>query len=157
MKFYQDSSLRRKIRDYFMFLSILAAIFSLVELRGDYILAPPYAVSAYIIVFQRNTKYSSRKSLAITYILVIISSDVLHVIFSDSLPGMILDVLVVSGFITFTNYSHPPAIALTIFSYLVASPLDFTFSSVLSLLSLLISSILMENGFFKTHDKIDAN
>ena len=149
MELHENSSLRTKIRDYFLFLSILGAIFSLVELRGDYILAPPYAVSAYIIVFQRNTKYSSRKSLAVTYVLVIVSSDVLHVIFSGTLPGMILDVLVVSGFITFTNYSHPPAIALTIFSYLVASPLDFTVSSVLSLMALFTSSIVLEKYIFR--------
>ncbi len=144
MELFKNSSLQMKIRDYFLFLAILGVIFSLVELRGDYILAPPYAVSAYIIVFQRNTKYSSRSALAVTYFLVIVSSDFLHVILGNNLLGMILDVLVVSGFITFTNYSHPPAIALTIFSYLIASPLDFTISSVLSLIALISSSILLE-------------
>ncbi len=133
-----------KIRDYIVFLALLGAIFSLITIRGNYILAPPYAVSAYLVVFQRNTKYSSRQSLAATYTLVILSSDTLHFILGESIIGMVLNVVIVSAFVTFTNFTHPPAIALTIFSFIAGNPLDFTISSVLSLVALLTVSLLIE-------------
>ena len=57
---------------------------------------------------------------------------------------MILNVLIVSAFVTFTDLTHPPAIALTIFSYIAGDPLDFTISSGLSLLALFAASLIIE-------------
>ena len=141
---FGDNLKLEKVKDYLVFLMILAAIFSLTAIRGDYILAPPYAVSAYLVVFQKKTKYSSRESLFATYGVVILSSDAFHFLLGQSLFGMILNVLIVSAFVTFTNLTHPPAIALTIFSYLAGDPLDFTISSGLSLLALLAASLIIE-------------
>ena len=141
---FRDNLRPEEVKNYIIFLLILAVIFSLTSIRGDYILAPPYDVSAYIVVFQRNTKYSNRKSLIATYTIVILSSDALHFLLGESLVGMILNVLIVSAFVTFTNLTHPPAIALTIFSYLAGVPLDFTISSGLSLLALLSASVIIE-------------
>lgn len=134
----------KRVRDYFVFLGILGVIFSLITISGNYLLAPPYAVSAYLIVFQRNTKFSSMRSIGATYALVILSSDILHFFLGVSLAGMIISVVIVSAFVTFTNLTHPPAIALTIFSYIAGNPLDFTISSVLSLGVLLTASLIME-------------
>jgi len=133
-----------KLKDYIIFLTILTVILSLIAIRGDYILAPPYAVSAYLVVFQRNTKYASRKSLLATYLLVIITSDIIHIVLGTGLDGLILNVIIISAFITFTEFSHPPAIALAIFSYIVADPLDFTISSILALAALLTGSLIIE-------------
>jgi hypothetical protein len=133
-----------KLKDYIIFLTILTVILSLIAIRGDYILAPPYAVSAYLVVFQRNTKYASRKSLLATYLLVIITSDIIHIVLGTGLDGLILNVIIISAFITFTEFSHPPAIALAIFSYIVADPLDFTISSILALAALLAGSLIIE-------------
>ena len=140
----RDNLIPEKVKNYLIFLLILSVIFSLIAIRGDYILAPPYAVSAYLVAFQRNNKYSSRESLIATYALVIISSDALHFLFGGSLVGMIFNVLIVSAFVTFTNLTHPPAIALTIFSYIAGDPLNFTISSGLSLLALLAASLIIE-------------
>ncbi|MFG1414589.1 MAG: hypothetical protein AAE986_00300 [Thermoplasmataceae archaeon] len=134
----------RKIKDYGTYLIIFAVIVSLITIRGNYILAPPYAVSAYLVVFQRNTKYASRKSLMSTYLLVIISSDIIHLALGAALDGLILNVIIISAFITFSEFSHPPAIALAIFSYIAADPLDFTISSLLALAALLASSLILE-------------
>jgi hypothetical protein len=133
-----------KLKDYIIFLTILTVILSLIAIRGEYILAPPYAVSAYLVVFQRNTKYASRKSLLATYLLVIITSDIIHIVLGTGLDGLILNVIIISAFITFTEFSHPPAIALAIFSYIVADPLDFTISSILALAALLAGSLIIE-------------
>lgn len=141
---FWDAITMGKVRDYIVFLAILGVIFSLMTIRGNYILAPPYAVSAYLIVFQRNTRYSSRQSLIATYTLVILSSDILHFLLGESLAGMVINVVIVSAFVTFTNLTHPPAIALTIFSYIAGNPLDFTISSVLSLGALVAASLIID-------------
>ncbi|MCL4451421.1 MAG: HPP family protein [Candidatus Thermoplasmatota archaeon] len=139
-----DAPLSDKIKDYVIYLIIFAVIVSLITIRGNYILAPPYAVSAYLVVFQRNTKYSSRKSLMSTYLLVIITSDIIHLALGAALDGLILNVIIISAFITFTELSHPPAIALAIFSYIAGDPLDFTISSFLALAALLASSLILD-------------
>ena len=141
---FQNIPQRDNIRDYLIFLSILSVIFSLIAIRGDFILAPPYAVSAYLLVFQKDSGYSKRKCLIATYLVVIASSDLLHLLLLGGLAGIIIDVIVVSAFTTFTDLTHPPAIALAIFSYIIGSPLDFTISSLLSLGALLAGSILIE-------------
>ena len=107
-------------------------------------MATQYAVSAYLIIFERNTKFSSRWSLATTYALVILSSDILHFFLGGSLAGMVINVVIGFAFVTFTNLAHPPAIALTIFSYIAGNPLDFTISSVPSLGALLAASLITE-------------
>jgi hypothetical protein len=139
-----DAPLSDKIKDYVIYLIIFAVIVSLITIRGNYILAPPYAVSAYLVVFQRNTKYSSRKSLMSTYLLVIITSDIIHLALGAAFDGLILNVIIISAFITFTDLSHPPAIALAIFSYISGDPLDFTISSLLALAALLASSFILD-------------
>jgi len=133
-----------RMREYAIYLIIIGVIFSLISIRGNFILAPPYAVSAYIVVFQRNTKYSSRKCLIATYLIVILSSDVIHLVLGAGLDGMLVNVIIISAFITFTDLSHPPAIALAIFSYIVTDPFDFTISSLLSLATLVTSSYIIE-------------
>ncbi len=141
---FRNTLRSEKVKNYVVFLLIFAVIFLLVAIKGNYILAPPYAVSAYLVVFQRNTKYSSRESLIATYALVILSSDAFHFLLGESIFGMIINVLIVSAFVTFTDLTHPPAIALTIFSYIAADPLGFTISTVLSLLALLAASFILE-------------
>ncbi len=138
----KHSLMPTKIGNYIIFLIVLGGVFSLISIKGDYILAPPYAVSAYLIVFEHGTKYASRKSLAVTYLLVILLTDLVHVLNGTHLIGMLLSVIGISAFITFTDFSHPPAIALVIFSFLSSSILDFTISSLLSLVVLIVTSYL---------------
>lgn len=142
-----------KVRDYILYLIILAVILLFTTIRGDYILAPPYAVSAYIVVFQRNTKYASRRSIAVSYLLIIISSDIMHLVLGAGFFGLILNVLIISAFITFTKFTHPPAIALAIFSYIAGDPLDFTISTLLALAVLLTSSLLIDKFAAKRENK----
>ncbi len=141
---FPDQVALAKVMDYGVFLAIVAVIFSLLAFRGNYILAPPYAVSAYIMVFQRKAKNASRINIFITYAVVILSSDLLHLLVGSNLGSMLANVVIVSAFITFTKFTHPPAIALTIFSYIAGDPLDFTISSVLALIALMSASFIME-------------
>ena len=139
-----ENTNRRKILNYMVFLVIIGVIFAFTFFRGEYILAPPYAVSAYLIVFERKTVYSKKKSIIATYLLVILLSDLSQIIIGTGIAEMILNVVIISAFITFTKMSHPPAIALAIFSFIVSDPVEFTISSLFSLAVLLASSYIIE-------------
>ncbi|MGI0067415.1 MAG: hypothetical protein ACREB9_03210 [Thermoplasmata archaeon] len=47
--------------------------------------------------------------------------------------ALVLNVLVVSLFVTFTPFSHPPALALTIFSFIAHDTTTFTETSLIVL------------------------
>jgi hypothetical protein len=136
-------SSKSKVVKYFIFLAITSIVLILISFRSDFLLAPPYAVSAYLIVFSQKSHRYNGKSVVAAYLLVIAGSDLAHIIAGANVAGMLLNVIIVSAFITFTNLSHPPAIALSIFSYITNSPLDFTISSLLALMALVISTILL--------------
>jgi CBS-domain-containing membrane protein len=119
---------------YTLFLGLFFIIIIVTAEPGVFLLAPPYAVSAYLVIFERNTRYARPQSIASSYLLVIGSSELFHLTIGISLAALLLNVVVVSAFITFTKYSHPPAIALTIFSYIVHSPISFATTSLLVLL-----------------------
>lgn len=133
-----------KVRNYSFFLIMMGAILSLTTIKGTYLLAPPFAVSAYLIVFQNGGRYAKKGSIAATYMLVVSLSGILQLLFGDVLIGMIAEMILITAFITFTNFSHPPAIALTIFSYISANLVDFAFSSFLVLAILLLGAHLIE-------------
>ncbi|MEM0135117.1 MAG: HPP family protein [Thermoplasmatales archaeon] len=148
-----DESVSR-LRDYFFYLVIFMAIISIISVRRSYVLAPPYAVSAYLIVFQRKTRYSKRWSIAFSYLFVILSSYAIHILLAQSLAGMLVNVVLISAFITFSGFAHPPAIALTIFSYIEGSITDFAISTLLALAILISSSLLID---FLRHLVITVN
>lgn len=137
-------SYKSRIINYLVFLAITSFVLFLISFGKDFLLAPPYAVSAYLLVFRQESHYHNAKSVFATYLLVITGSDLTHFIAGANVIGMLSNVVIVSAFITFTNLSHPPAIALSIFSYITNNPLDFTISSLLALLALVISTILIE-------------
>jgi hypothetical protein len=49
-----------------------------------------------------------------------------------------MNVVLVSGFVSFTRFRHPPAIALTIFSYIVHETISFFLASLLVLSTIAI-------------------
>ena len=129
---------------YMLFLGIFFSIIIITAEPGVFLLAPPYAVSAYLVIFERNTKYARPQCIASSYLLVIGSSELIHVVIGISLSALLLNVVVVSAFITFTKYSHPPALALTIFSYIVHSPISFAITSLIVLLVIIGEYYLIE-------------
>ncbi|MGC8495432.1 MAG: hypothetical protein ACP5SH_27290, partial [Syntrophobacteraceae bacterium] len=48
--------------------------------------------------------------------------------------------VLISAFITFTDFTHPPALALTVFSYLTHDQLAFMEASLLALTVIVASS-----------------
>ena len=129
-----------RLRRFTLYLTILAAILLMSSILRQFILAPPYAVSAYLLTFERDTKFSRRDGFAASYLFAVASSEALHVILGPSELAMSLNVILVSIFVALTKYSHPPAIALTIFSYLVYRDLPFVETSLAVMLLVLAGS-----------------
>ncbi|WP_188595787.1 HPP family protein [Thermocladium modestius] len=121
---------------FLYFAEYMAAVSAILAMSANnkvFLLAPPYAVSAYLVLFERNTKFSKPSGLAVSYGFAIASSEALHALLGPSIASMTINVFAVSAFIMLTEYSHPPAIALTIFSYLRFSDVLFVTSSLAAL------------------------
>jgi hypothetical protein len=133
-----------KLVRFGLFVAVFLAIVGVILGSKSLLIAPPFAVSAYTVVFQHSAKYSETRSIAASYVLVIASSVLLEEAFGAVLIALVVNVLLISLFITFTRFSHPPAIALTIFSYLIHDPVLFAFTSSIVLAIVVAASILFE-------------
>ena len=129
---------------FLLFLAIFLAIVGVIVGSGTLLIAPPYAVTAYLLVFNRESRYSRPSSIAASYLVVIASSEAFEYVLGISVAALVLNVVVVSMFIAFTRYSHPPALALTIFSYLVHDSVAFVLSSLVVLLIVTVASVAIE-------------
>lgn len=122
-----------RILKYLEFVVLVSVIIAITSYKGLFLLAPPYAVSAYLATFEPSGKHSKRLCIIFSYFVVIVSTEFFHILIGISIISLILNVLVVSFFITFSRYSHPPAIALTIFSYIVHNSEIFVITSLIAL------------------------
>ncbi|PSN93183.1 hypothetical protein B9Q06_12610 [Candidatus Marsarchaeota G2 archaeon ECH_B_2] len=122
-----------RVGDFIVFVCCALIILFVTFHRGVFLLAPPYDVTAYLVVFERQSKFSKPTSAVFSYIIVIVTSVTLHLLLGDGIISLTLNVLMVAAFISFTRFSHPPALALTIFSYLTNDTLGFSLTSLLVL------------------------
>ncbi|MGC8608542.1 MAG: hypothetical protein ACP5UV_01580 [Thermoplasmata archaeon] len=111
--------------------------------KNFFVLAPPYAVTAYLVTMDPKGKYSRAENIALSYIIVIITTEILHFLLGFSYIPLIINVLIVSIFISYSKYSHPPAIALTIFSYIIHGTVPFVIASVSVLAMIIIFRLLL--------------
>ncbi len=116
-----------------LFFALFLAIVGVILLSKTLLIAPPYAVTAYLVVFNRGSRYAEPRSIVASYLVVIATSEAFEYALGITELAVILNVTVVSLFIAFTPYSHPPALALTIFSYLVHDSLSFIAASLVVL------------------------
>ena len=129
-----ESPLRRTIARFAVFFALFLAIVGvIVGSKNLFLIAPPYAVTAYLVVFNRDTRYARPASIVASYLVVIASSELFEFAFGVTVAALLLNVTVVSLFITFTPLSHPPALALTIFSYIVHDSAAFVLASLVVL------------------------
>jgi CBS-domain-containing membrane protein len=127
-----------------LFLVVFTIMMTVIAVQKNFLLAPPYAVSAYLLIFERESRFSRPENIAVSYVFVIISSEVIHLILGIDITALMLNMLIVSAFISFTKYSHPPALALTIFSYIVHNSTDFIYTSLIVLAIIVVSDLLIE-------------
>lgn len=119
--------------DFIAFVCVSLIILFVTFHRGVFLLAPPYDVTAYLVVFEKESKFSKPTSVVFSYVMVIVTSTILHFLLGVGIISLTLNVLIVAAFIAFTRFTHPPALALTIFSYLTNDTLGFSLTSLLVL------------------------
>ena len=127
---------RGRLIEFTVFLAIFSAISGVMLGFKSLLLAPPYAVTVYLVVFHRGSSYARVRSIVAAYLFVIVTTEGFELTLGTTALSLVLNVIVVAAFITFTPYTHPPALALTIFSYIVGNvhdPVGFVLSSVLVL------------------------
>jgi CBS-domain-containing membrane protein len=125
---------RRTAVRFSIFFAVFLAIVGVIVVSKTLLIAPPYAVSAYLMVFNRGRKYAQPPSIIASYLVVIASSVAFEYVLGVTLVALVLNVAVVSLFISFSPFTHPPALALTIFSYIVRDSPAFVLTSVVVLL-----------------------
>jgi len=133
----------RKTLLYLIYLASFLAVLALTERGTDFVIAPPYAVSLYLVIFDTKSKYSAYSSLAFSYLLVIATTVLIHFFIGDTIYSMAVNVLIVSLAMTALDMIHPPSIALTIFSYLLKNIDAVAIYSVVVLLILLLLRYLL--------------
>lgn len=138
------SEKKQKAIDFIFYTASVLIIIWISSYKSFFLLAPPYAVTAYLIIFEHGGKFSKKKSVVLSYLFAIFSSELIHVTLGISPVFMALNVIAVSGFIAFTGNNHPPAIALTIFSYIVHNTIFFAITSILVLLVIIILAYSMD-------------
>jgi hypothetical protein len=139
----ESNSLHGALVRFGLFFAIFLAIVGVIVGSRNLLIAPPYAVTAYLMVFNRGSKYAQPKSIAAAYGVVIASSAAFEFFLGVTVVSLVLNVAVVSLFITLTPFSHPPALALTIFSYLVHDSPVFILTSLVVLLIVVVADIVL--------------
>ncbi len=109
----------------FAIISMISYVFKII------LLAPPFAVSAYLITVENRGRFSHPNSLIISYLLVITLTTIFHMLMGTQYLSIYLNVSLVAIFITYSRFRHPPAIALTIFSYIAHNDVLFVESSLM--------------------------
>lgn len=132
----------------FELLAFLACVSLLILITSDFslLLAPPYAVTLYLIIYDSGGKYSSQTAIAISYLFVLATTEILHIFLGVSEFSLILNVIVVGLFISLSRHTHPPALALTIFSYIVHATFLFIVTSLLALALILVMSYIVKGA-----------
>lgn len=137
----KDFNRSRNLSFLFLILVFALILYFTNFTRGLY-LAPPFAVSTYLAVYERNTRFSGSVSIISSYIFVLFVTFTVRIFISDIEIGLIVSTIIAMAFISFTRFEHPPMIALTIFSFLVPDFQAFAESTLIALV-LIISGRLL--------------
>lgn len=133
--------------DFVIFACCMLVILFVATYRKVFLLAPPYDVTAYLVLFEKHSKFSIPTSVALSYLVVVLSTTVLHFVLGDTAVSLALNIIVVAAFISYTKFSHPPAIALTVFSYLTDDIVGFVVTSIIVLGIIFTFSALTSSVF----------
>jgi len=120
----------RRIIDFVIFLVTISLIVGITSSTDLLLLAPRYGVTAYLATFVRKSEFSKPEGIVLSYTIVILTTEVLQYFYGRSALAVLLNVFIVSAFISFTRFKHPPAIALTIFSYIIHTTVSFLLASI---------------------------
>lgn len=133
---------RASLVRFSLFFAIFLLIIGVIVVFKNLLIAPPYAVTAYLMVYNRGSRYAQPRSIVAAYLVVIASSAALEFVLGVTVLSLTLNVALVSLFISFTPFTHPPALALTIFSYLVRDSPSFVLTSLVVLLIVVVVDVV---------------
>jgi hypothetical protein len=136
---------RASLRDltrFALFFVLFLAIVGVIVGSRNLLIAPPFAVTAYLVVFNRSSRYSRASSIAASYLVVIASSELLEYTLGTTVEALVVNVALVAAFITLTPLSHPPAIALTIFAYIVHDTTSVVLASVVVVIVVAVADVV---------------
>ena len=133
---------RSRVLSFLMLIIVFGLILYLTNFTRGLYLAPPFAVSSYLAVYERNTKFSNSVSIISSYLFVLFVTLIVRVFISDIEIGLIVSTLLAMAFISFTRFEHPPMIALTIFSFLVPNFQAFAESTFIALALIILVRLL---------------
>lgn len=136
--------IRKRIVNFLLYLGFISLIVIGASFDNLFLVAPPYAVSLYLTTFESKSKFSRKKNIIISYSFVIVTTELIHVIMGIGTIPLLVNLILVSAFISFSGYSHPPAIALTIFSYIEHQLTAFTIDSIVIMGVIIIAAIVNE-------------
>ena len=134
--------IRKRILSYILFLTFITIIVIGSSFDNLFLVAPPYAVSLYLIILESKSKFSNKKNIIFSYSFVILTTEVIHVIIGIGTISLLINLILVSIFISFSKFSHPPAIALTIFSYIEHQLTAFTIDSIVIMGVVIIAELV---------------
>ena len=95
-----------------------------------------------MIIVESKSKFSNKKNIIFSYSFVILTTEVIHVIIGIGTISLLINLILVSIFISFSKFSHPPAIALTIFSYIEHQLTAFTIDSIVIMGVVIIAELV---------------
>ena len=133
---------RSRVLSFLMLILVFGLILYLTNFTRGLYLAPPFAVSSYLAVYERNTKFSNSVSIISSYLFVLFVTMIVRIFISDIEAGLIVSTLLAMAFISFTRFEHPPMIALTIFSFLVPNFQAFAESTFIALALIILGRLL---------------
>ena len=139
-----DFIIRKRILSFLLYLTFISIIVIGSSYDDLFLVAPPYAVSLYLITFESKSKFSRKKNIIFSYSFVILTTELIHVIMGIGTLPLLLNLILVSTFISFSKFSHPPALALTIFSYIEHQLTAFTIDSVVIMGVVIIAELANE-------------
>ena len=133
---------RSRVLSFLMLILVFGLILYLTNFTRGLYLAPPFAVSSYLAVYERNTKFSNSVSIISSYLFVLFVTMIVRIFISDIEIGLIVSTLLAMAFISFTRFEHPPMIALTIFSFIVPNFQAFAESTFIALALIILVRLL---------------
>lgn len=135
--------LDKRLARYLIFFGSFLLVLLLSHSGEDFIIAPPYGVSLYLVVCDSNSRYSQYSCITFSYLLVITTTFLIHTLLGDTIYTMTLNVFLISLLMTLTGLVHPPAIALTIFTFLIKNVDSVALFSLLFLIIILVLRFIL--------------
>jgi hypothetical protein len=109
---------QEQVVDFIIFFITMSVVATVAVYTHLLLLAPPLGVTVYLATLARRSDASRPEVVAGSYAFVMASTLVLQTVLGFSTVTAVTNVLLVSAFIFFTRFKHPPAVALTLFSFI---------------------------------------